>query len=557
MFSTLARSGIFALWLVTLVVVPARADTLYVANETTNTISVIDTTTNSITATIGLGSDPAIPGTPQPNGPLNGEADHHKAFYNGHVDTHGLWLSPDGSLLLATNRVSGTVAAIDTTTRTLLGYTPVGREPHLATVRPGGKEAWVAIRGESHIDVLKLDPSLLYAPGRRRTDRMPIVDTLDTVAGPSMVSFTSDGRFAFVASGKQNRVDKFDATNRTIVASQTLPAAFTPFALVTPDDRELYMVHKGAGTLSILRTSDLSFVVQGMPIGARANHVYFIGRFAYITVGGPAATSTNPDPEGKLVIVDRSTHAIVRELTGPQFNGEPHGVWASADGRIYVGHERGNRVTVINMGNSYDAMDDVVLGTVSGAVDQLGFLKKPIDLVTYPSWTDAKRPKITGIWPCYGTSGTVAFVFGEGFVAGATQVSVGTVPAALVQVFDPTLLGFMVPAGNPIGPLTVTTFEGSATSNTNFDICGDGLYITGLWPASAKVGSFVYVFGTGYVAGDTLVAVNSVPAPLTQVIDRTLLIFMVPPGATTGKVTVTLNGPAVSTISQIDLVINP
>ena len=40
------------------------ADTAYVANEATGTVSVIDTKTNRITATIGLGSDPAVAGTP-------------------------------------------------------------------------------------------------------------------------------------------------------------------------------------------------------------------------------------------------------------------------------------------------------------------------------------------------------------------------------------------------------------------------------------------------------------------------------------------------------------
>src|SRR3972149_1699203 len=107
----------------------AAADTAYVANEATATISVIDTKTNTITATIGLGSDPAIPGTPQPDGPFNGEAQHHAAFYNGHVDPHGLWLTPDGSVLLAAARISGTVVAIDTATNIVLGYAAVGREP--------------------------------------------------------------------------------------------------------------------------------------------------------------------------------------------------------------------------------------------------------------------------------------------------------------------------------------------------------------------------------------------------------------------------------------------
>lgn len=363
----------------------AAADTAYVANEQTVTISVIDTKTDTITATIGLGSEPAIPGTPQPNGPFNGEAQHHRPFYNGHVDPHGLWLTPDGSILLVANRISGTVVAIDTATNKVLGFAPVGREPHLATVRPpGGKEVWVALRGESHITVLSLDKKDLFNTQLRRTDRMRTIATIDTVRGPSMVSFTSDGKFAFVAAGKQKRVDKFDAGTRKLVASQTVAATFTPFGLVTPDNRELYLIHKGAGKLSVLRTANLSFVANGLPIGPRANHIFFVGKLAYITIGGPKPSMADPDPRGKVVIVDRTTHKIVHELTGPKFTGDPHAIWGTSDGRLYVGHERGNRVTVIKTGNPDDPSDDKVQGTVTGSAKDMAFMKRLIDIVIKP-----------------------------------------------------------------------------------------------------------------------------------------------------------------------------
>jgi len=363
----------------------AAADTAYVANEISGTVSVIDTKARAVITTIGLGSDPPIPGTPQPDGPFNAEIQHHNPFYNGHVGTHGLWLTPDGSVLLVTNRISATIVAIDTATNTVLGYAPVGREPHLATVRPGWKEAWVAVRGENQIDVLKLDREDLVRPGSRRTDRMKAIATIETVRGPSMVTFTSDGRFAFVCAGKQTRVDKIDAESRKVIASQTVPAAFSPFCLVSPDDQELYVVHKGAQKLSILRTRDLSFAVEGMPIGPCANHVWFVGKLAYITIGGtPPCAPAGVDREGKIVIVDRTTHKIVHELTGPAFTGDPHGIWATSDGRLYVGHERGNRVTVITTGNADDPFDDQVEGTVTGSPKDLGFMKQPIDIVIRP-----------------------------------------------------------------------------------------------------------------------------------------------------------------------------
>jgi YVTN family beta-propeller protein len=363
----------------------ASTDTAYVANEATGTISVIDTRSRTITSTIGLGSDPAIPGTPQPDGPFNAETAHHNPFYNGHVGTHGLWLTPDGAVLLVANRISGTIVAIDTASNAVLGYAPVGREPHLASVRPGGREAWVAVRGESHIDVLSLDRGDLFTAGLRRTARLKTIATIDTVRGPSMVSFTHDGRWAFVCAGKQTRVDKIDAESRTIIASQTVPAAFTPFCHVSPDDRELYLIHKGAQKLSILRTSDLGIVVDALPIGPCANHVWFVGKLAYVTIGGPPPCApAGVDREGKIVILDRVTHQIVHELTGAAFTGDPHGIWGTSDGRLYVGHERGNRVTVINTGNADDPRDDVVEGTVMGSLRDVGFLKQPIDIVVKP-----------------------------------------------------------------------------------------------------------------------------------------------------------------------------
>ncbi|HWP34857.1 MAG TPA: hypothetical protein VNM66_04595 [Thermodesulfobacteriota bacterium] len=369
----------------------AWAHTVYVANEVTNTVSVIDSTTNRITTTICLGSDPAIPGTPQPAGPCNGEAQHHAPFYNGHIGTHGLWLRPDGSVLLVANRLSGTIVAIDTATNRVLGYTPVGREPHLATVRPGGREAWVAVRGESHIAVLELDDKALLDADRPRTDRMRLVATIPTVRGPSMIAFTSDGRFAFVAAGKEARVEKIDADARKVVASAAVPAAFTPFGLVSPDDAALYLVHKnvgGVGKLSILRTSDLAPVVPPFDVGPCANHIAFVRRLAYVTVGGPLPCAPGGDPtveaakEGKVVVVDTRTHRIVRELTGPAFTGDPHGIWATPDERfLYIGHESGNRITAVELGNPDDPTDDAVAGVVSGEPADIGFVKQPIDIV--------------------------------------------------------------------------------------------------------------------------------------------------------------------------------
>ena len=342
----------------------------YVANETTATVSVIDTATDEVVDTICLGSDPAIAQTPQPAGPCNAKADHHAALYNGHVGTHGLSLTPQNDLLIVTNRISGTVVAVDTTTNDLLGYLPVGREPHLVTARPGGQEAWAAIRGEDYVEVVGLDRERLHDSTLHRTDRMESEAKVATATGPSMITFTSDGATAFVVQAKEKRVLKVDAATRKVVASAPVSQKFTPFGYVSPDDEELWLVHKGAGTLSVLDTETLQPLLTDMPIGARANHVAFVGPFAYVSIAGA------PGQPGKIVIVRRTSKTVAAELTGPAWTGEPHGIWQAGETKLYVGHEAGNKVTVLQLNQVNDPRDDTVSSTITDH-----HLEKPIDVV--------------------------------------------------------------------------------------------------------------------------------------------------------------------------------
>lgn len=54
-----------------------------------------------------------------------------------------------------------------------------------------------------------------------------------------------------------------------------------------------------------------------------------------------------------------------------------------------------------------------------------------------------------------------------------------------------------------------------------------------------SAGRFVFVFGSGFQVNQTQVSVNGVTAPLVQVLSDTLVVFMVPDGASSGAVTVT------------------
>ena len=84
------------------------------------------------------------------------------------------------------------------------------------------------------------------------------------------------------------------------------------------------------------------------------------------------------------------------------------------------------------------------------------------------------------------------------------------------------------------------------------------LKINGLWPGETKKGiGFVFVFGQafGSAPGSNVVKVNGALASLVQVLDTTLIAFLVPATATTGPVTVTTAGITVA--SPTSLVILP
>src|SRR5260370_4419254 len=73
-----------------------------------------------------------------------------------HTDrgAHNLLLSPDGKVLYVTNRVAGTISALDADTLTLTGTTTSPGGPDDMAFTPNGQELWVTGRWLASIAVL-------------------------------------------------------------------------------------------------------------------------------------------------------------------------------------------------------------------------------------------------------------------------------------------------------------------------------------------------------------------------------------------------------------------
>ena len=135
--------------------------------------------------------------------------------------------------------------------------------------------------------------------------------------------------------------------------------------------------------------------------------------------------------------------------------------------------------------------------------------------------------------------GQTVEILGQGFT-GATKVSFNGVSATFDNVSD-TYMTATVPAGALSGPVTVTTFTSSMTSNRNFLVTPQ---IKSFAPTSGIVGANVVITGVSLKQA-TAVTVGGKAATFTVNSD-TQITAVVPAGAKTGKIVVTTKGGTVT-----------
>lgn len=143
------------------------------------------------------------------------------------------------------------------------------------------------------------------------------------------------------------------------------------------------------------------------------------------------------------------------------------------------------------------------------------------------------QPSIHGFTPTSGPVGASVTVTGANFTAANLRVYFNGVPAATPTGVTFGQLTATVPS-TTTGPITVTTADGSATSVQNFHLSAR---ITGFTPAYGAPGTRVTLTGVNF-SNTTAVTFNDAPAAFT-VTNNTTLGATVPPGVTTGPITLT------------------
>ncbi|MDQ6801165.1 MAG: hypothetical protein M3041_10040 [Acidobacteriota bacterium] len=142
-------------------------------------------------------------------------------------------------------------------------------------------------------------------------------------------------------------------------------------------------------------------------------------------------------------------------------------------------------------------------------------------------------PTITTFFPASGAVSTAVSIGGTNF-NGATSVRFNGIAAAFIVSSD-MQLSTTVPMGATTGRISVTTPAGTASSATDFTVLTLPV-ITSFRPASGPVGTVVSVIGNR-LGQATRVAFNGASSTFTVVSDA-LITATVPPGATSGPISV-------------------
>jgi hypothetical protein len=207
---------------------------------------------------------------------------------------------------------------------------------------------------------------------------------------------------------------------------------------------------------------------------------------------------------------------------------------------------------------SFTVVNDTTITAVApaGGIDGRIAVTTPLGTVTSVGvWDAYGLPTITGASANPVRPGTAVTLTGSELLGLRSVTLNGTAIVGATVNATGTSITFTVPAAATNGPLVITARGGAGTSNL-LQVSASPT-ITSFTPTSAGagVGAVVTVNGRNYV-GVTAVTVNGVAAPFT-VVNTNVLTFVVPAGATTGRLSITAAFGRVNSAANFTVIPRP
>ncbi len=179
-------------------------------------------------------------------------------------------------------------------------------------------------------------------------------------------------------------------------------------------------------------------------------------------------------------------------------------------------------------------------------------------LITLSGCGNSPNHTITSVSPAGASAGTQITIYGTGFGSNASDNMVaftGAQPVAATSSLA-TMISVTVPAGATTGVIMTSTDGGpEVTSPTGFTVFPQPTF----YPASGSVGTIITITGAGFdsaTPANNVVAFNGMPAVVTSS-SSTQVVTTVPAGATSGLITVSVDGGTYMLTSANSFSISP
>ena len=279
------------------------------------------------------------------------------------------------AVLLLLNKADSNLAFVDPTTLQVMTKIATGNGPHEVAVSTDGKVALVANYGTgpepggtvSIIDIAArkeskrlalpiLRPhgtfaigSHIYftAEGSRVVARYDVAaGAIDWIAGSGantthMLVVTAGEKKIYTANIGSDSVSVFDLNNAPrVVGLKQIAVGKGPEGIdLSPDDREVWVSHRGDGALSIIDTTT-DAVIQKVTTGTKmANRVKF-------TTDGKRVLVSDP-PSNAVLVFDAATRQLVKKI---ETEAGPSGILIAPDGkRAFIACSAAGKVQVLDL----------------------------------------------------------------------------------------------------------------------------------------------------------------------------------------------------------------
>ena len=289
-------------------------DALFVVNGGNNTISVVDTERNEVAATI------ALSGARYPHH-LSLSADRSQLA----LAVPGMDLSGGHGGHGAGHTMPGLVMLLDARTGSLLRARELPAMNHNAAFSPDGLEIWTTQMAEAG-SVLALDAATLEDRG-----------VVAVGEGPAEVTFSPNGKYAFVANGASGSVTVIDVATKAVV--KTIPVGAGPVGAWQASNGVAYVDNEEAKTLTAIDTATLAVKLT-----------YDLGFTpAYVALAPDGMLWVTDTDHGKVVINMPDMDMVHGEI---ETGAGAHAIAFAGTKTGYISNQEAGTVSVIDVATS-------------------------------------------------------------------------------------------------------------------------------------------------------------------------------------------------------------